>query len=314
MEVVSSFAYAQKKFGTAASEEVDGDDDDTAESGVDDVKQIIEDDTGFWTNLTHVLRICTPIVVLLRLMDGRKPCIGKIYDRMFMISQHIEKYKHVDWVKQVEAIHAAQWEYLHSYMHAAAYALDPEFLNTEGGFDSATQEGLLKVVERICLRDVMSEAPASERAAITMLSPKVQDRIATATGQLARYQQKEGNFSKPYVLSNARSMAPHVWWDTYGKHLPELASVAKRVLAQPCSASAAERNWSVYGMIKGERLTALGHAKADRRVFCHEALHMKETLQSARYVNVPERWDEHSDTDSNCSNDQDENDISQLVR
>ena len=39
-------------------------------------------------------------------------------------------------------------------------------------------------------------------------------------------------FTKPYVLMNAKSMSPAQWWQQYGKHIPLIASVAKRVLAQ----------------------------------------------------------------------------------
>ena len=38
-------------------------------------------------------------------------------------------------------------------------------------------------------------------------------------------------------------------------------------------ASAAERNWSVYGQIKTASRGTMGHAVADKRVYCHEALH-----------------------------------------
>ena len=33
----------------------------------------------------------TPIVKLLRLADGDKPAMGKVYDRMFMIGQKLEE-------------------------------------------------------------------------------------------------------------------------------------------------------------------------------------------------------------------------------
>ena len=72
------------------------------------------------------------------------------------------------------------------------------------------------------------------------------------------------------------------WWATYGKHVPLLASVARLVLAQPC-ASAAERNWSVYGKIKNDTTSRMSHEVADKRVYCHEALHLKEKLQTASY-------------------------------
>ena len=74
--------------------------------------------------------------------------------------------------------------------------------------------------------------------------------------------------------------------------------VARGVLAQPVCASAAERNWSVYGAaIKTTARGQMGHTVADKRVYCHEALHLKDKMQSAgAKVNV-EKWDSDSDSD-----------------
>ena len=57
--------------------------------------------------------------------------------------------------------------------------------------------------------------------------------------------------------------------------MPLLKAVACSVLAQPVSASAAERNWPVYGRIMTPaRSRTHHHARADKLVYCHEALHM----------------------------------------
>ena len=53
------------------------------------------------------------------------------------------------------------------------------------------------------------------------------------------------------------------------------------MLAQPVCASAAERNWSVYGAIKTTARGQMGHAVADKRVYCHEALHNRLKLQKS---------------------------------
>ena len=74
-----------------------------------------------------------------------------------------------------------------------------------------------------------------------------QTRVAETHIELAKYQQREGKFSDAVVLATAKTMAPASWWALYGKHVPLLKAVACSVLAQPVSASAAERNWSVYG-------------------------------------------------------------------
>ena len=71
----------------------------------------------------------------------------------------------------------------------------------------------------------------------------------------------------------------------------------RRVLAQPVCASAAERNWSVYGQIKTTARAHMGHAVGDKLVFCHEALHLKNKLQKAGYKQVTEKWDSDSDSD-----------------
>ena len=63
-------------------------------------------------------------------------------------------------------------------------------------------------------------------------------------------------------------------------------------------ASAAERNWSVYGQIKTASRGTMGHAVADKRVYCHEALHNRLKLQKADYKQGVEKWDTDSDTDA----------------
>ena len=79
-------------------------------------------------------------------------------------------------------------------------------------------------------------------------------------------------------------------------------------LAQPAAASAAERNWSIYGLIKSDRRTRLRPAVADKLVYCHEALALHAKLQDAAYRPEPEPWDEDSDEDSDASDEQDEED------
>lgn len=78
--------------------------------------------------------------------------------------------------------------------------------------------------------------------------------------------------------------------------IPVLQGVARCVLAQVASAHAAERNWSIYGQIKNDRRVGLGHARADGRVYCHEALQLHEKL-----YDVQDEYVEFSDSDSNAS-------------
>ena len=105
------------------------------------------------------------------------------------------------------------------------------------------------------------------------------------------------------VLVNAKQMEPAAWWDMYGAHLPILSGIAATVLAQVVSASAAERNWSIYGQIKSEKRLGLSHAKSDKLVYIHEALHLQDKLQKSGYKAKVAQWD--TDSDSDDSGDED---------
>ena len=53
--------------------------------------------------------------------------------------------------------------------------------------------------------------------------------------------------------------------------------------------------------IKSKERAQLGHAKSDKLVYCHEALHLRKKLQKASYKDKMEEW--YSDSDSNASSD-----------
>ena len=101
------------------------------------------------------------------------------------------------------------------------------------------------------------------------------------------------------------SQSPRPWRLPLGGHCMGsmcrclLKAVACSVLAQPVSASAAERNWSVYGRIMTPaRSRTHHHARADKLVYCHEALHMQAKLQKAAYTQKAVKWDSDSDDDA----------------
>jgi len=306
-QVVVSSEYNAQKFSTRGRKEDELEDGEQLDANIGTiVKSIILDEVGFWNPLISILFVALPLIKLLRAMDGKKPMIGKVYDRMFTIGQRIEQLesKGISWASTMAQKHASRWEYLHSPFHAAAYALDPEYMETVGELDAATQEGLMTVLERMALRDVimLSADPFDAINNVTTSSPEVVSRVAQAEREFAVYQRREGVFSRASVLANAKTMEPAAWWSTYGRHLPLLSAWAPRILAQPCAASAAERNWSVYGQIRSAHKARMKHGTADMLVYAHEALHLEEIMQDAGWAPDIERWE--SDTDSDGSDDE----------
>ena len=104
-------------------------------------------------------------------------------------------------------------------------------------------------------------------------------------------------------------MESAAWWDMYGRHLPLLSSIAPQVLAQPAAASAAERNWSVYGQIKGLHKATMAHRTADKLVYCHETMHTQLRMQNAGWSADVEPWDLTDDESDNSGNEQDADEL-----
>ena len=102
-------------------------------------------------------------------------------------------------------------------------------------------------------------------------------------------------------------MEPAAWWGMYGKHLPLLSWVAVTVLGQPGAASAAERNWSVYGQIQTAGKSRMAHKTVDKLVYCHEAMHLQLRMQDAGWTADVERHESDEDSDdSDAERDADE--------
>ena len=72
------------------------------------------------------------------------------------------------------------------------------------------------------------------------------------------------------------------------------------MLAQAAAASAAERNWSVYGQIQTAQKARMRHKTADKFVYCHEAMHLQLRMQDAGWAADVERWESDSDSDASA--------------
>ncbi|KAF8398741.1 hypothetical protein HHK36_014599 [Tetracentron sinense] len=108
--------------------------------------------TTFWNNIVYAMKITTPLVRVLRLVDGeKKPPMGYIYEAMDRAKETIkeamggQRYERRKWNVQ-----------LHQPLHAAGYILNPEFYYNnqdiepceQGSFGSSTSN-LQKLALRI---------------------------------------------------------------------------------------------------------------------------------------------------------------------
>ena len=83
--------------------------------------------------------------------------------------------------------------------------------------------------------------------------------------------------------NGSSTIPPYKWWQLYCNHLPELQSVAVRVLSQVGAASICERNWSVHGLIHSKERYSLNPNRAIQLVFIHQSIRLLENLNDPHW-------------------------------
>ncbi|XP_042374934.1 uncharacterized protein LOC121969067 [Zingiber officinale] len=149
-------------------------------------------------------------------MDRTKETIMKVF------KEKEEKYK------EVFEIIDKRWKcQLHRPLLAAGHYLNPEYLYsyTDSNIYGEAVNGLFETMERL------------------VSSAIEQDKITT---QLSIYRNAKGLFERNVTIRHRRALSPTEWWECYKANTPELQKFAIKVLSLTCSASACERNWSVF--------------------------------------------------------------------
>lgn len=159
------------------------------------VSQILLDET-YWKNVRYVLRLTSPIVKVLRMVDGDvKPAMGYIYEAMDRAKEAIasglnhasQKYK------KVFEIIDQRWDcQLHQPLHAAGYFLNPEFFydNLENAYCEEVQTGFLSCLSRL-VHDV-----------------RVEDEILNK--EIEKYKNAQGLFGTPPAIRNRKAIHPGI--------------------------------------------------------------------------------------------------------
>ena len=84
-------------------------------------------DASFWANMKKIVKICKPILKVLRLADREGATMGLIYEcthRMIEEINHIEDVDHI-MLDKIRGICMQRWTMLHSPLHATGFILHP---------------------------------------------------------------------------------------------------------------------------------------------------------------------------------------------
>ncbi|XP_077233735.1 uncharacterized protein LOC143876015 isoform X2 [Tasmannia lanceolata] len=169
-------------------------------------------------------------------------------------------------------------------MHALAHVLtpkyyEPAYLNipAPGGGKRVTPDKDPEIMDAVF-------------DAIEALSPDT-EMSNMIRHQLYDFILKVGRFSCNFAREDTKDPKVSVtkWWHFHGIHIPELQSVAIKILSQPISTSSAERVWSTYSFIHNVKRNRLNSHRADTLVYIHSNLRLLSRYNEAAYKEGPNR-------------------------
>lgn len=97
--------------------------------------------------------------------------------------------------------------------------------------------------------------------------------------QMLDFERRQGCFLGSQGEYDEFLPEPLTWWGVVGKSAPDITALATRILAQDCSASACERNWSTWSLMHTKRRNRLTVPQLNRLVYCTTNLRLVRHMQ-----------------------------------
>ncbi|KAL5757895.1 hypothetical protein ACOSP7_020506 [Xanthoceras sorbifolium] len=203
----------------------------------------------FWNGVTACLKVFSPLVNVLRLVDGdRKPSMGFVYGELLQAKEDIKvamKNVEKNYRPIFDIIDARIKDRLDNPLHLTAYFLNPYYYYKDSNFqyDDDVNNAIFDCVKVFCGVDNL------------MLQSKV------VNVEIPTYKAKERSFRIPLAVRgcerNDKDYEPAFWWSNYGGHTPNLQRMAIRILSLTTSSSRCEGNWSNFKGIHMKKMNRL---------------------------------------------------------
>ncbi|XP_028803194.1 uncharacterized protein LOC114758322 [Neltuma alba] len=202
-------------------------------------------DSRFWSSIKYCLKCVSPLVKVLRLVDGdSKPAMPYIYEATDRAKEEIANNfeKKESRYKKIWKIIDTRWNLqLHRPLHAAAYFLNPKFHYDEKfNADQEVYFGLYETIEKMI----------SDRKTRFLVDQ-----------QLEAFKSAKGLFGRSMAIDTRNKK------QCYGGEGKELQKVAMRILSLTCSATGCERNWSTFDQVHTKRRNRLEQQRLNALVF-----------------------------------------------
>ncbi|VAI91063.1 uncharacterized protein LOC119340582 [Triticum dicoccoides] len=197
------------------------------------IQSIVKTDDEFWHAAAEVVKVTKPLLSVLYKLESDICPMGILYEAMDRAKEEI--FLNVGdesdfyWC-MIDSI----WDgYLHSPLHAAGQMLNPRIFYTAGFQpDAEISSGI---------------------ATCTIQLGKAHYNARKASAQLEVYEKKLGYFDTDPAMQQIMELPQVQWWSTHGARVPDLQTLARRVLSQTCfGATRYNIDWSLSEKLHAE--------------------------------------------------------------
>ena len=212
----------------------------TEKNFVDDPYPVVINAAEMWTKIERAVVMMGPLLLLCRLADGQKPVISKLHGTQLYIRKTMEDKAAAAGDGSVEQKicdeFLTRWPEMQSEIVSATYMLEPLFVhNSRRSADCTIKLWSLA-------RRVLGIGDDDEWT-------RMQGILVE---QLAKFQAKGVglmHMSSPAAWRGLESKSTLAWWTQWGVEVPELQSLAKKIVPLMVGSGPAERTWKDVGNV-----------------------------------------------------------------
>ena len=215
--------------------------------------------TTFWKLLSSCPTLLQPLARMIRKADTEGSTYNSlVYYEMLLFQQHVAEHQgppkpeH----KQAKSLVLERWKFLHHPVHSASYVLNPALMTRE--------------------EDPLKDCEIRNDVAQVFESFGGKEHAQTAKLQLQQFPMSCGEFADERLWTKeSLALGGLNWFQAFCNENSVLRDIALRVHSTPTVASAAERNWSVFGFV---------HSKSRKRLYGHKVEKVVYIYQNMRLL------------------------------
>ena len=140
----------------------------------------------FWQRVREHVSLTMPICKLLRRHDSSAPSVGKVYHGWFEVGESIAE-SSVPYAQTAKEKYDDRWVHSHSPFFAAAYVLDPEFVEHDQASLQEVMEGFFETLSKVAVLMKLRKLQREEGAFTDIWQRRVDAIKADPTHQLKNY-------------------------------------------------------------------------------------------------------------------------------